>query len=233
MQPNKLIFIPHYQWTGTTNYLAGIKKHCAGNAKQQYLASGGYLCLKAMFSFYVAFKIQPLLFHLWLYEASADMELCAHRGRLRHGGLLGNDKLCLSPPFSTSSELSHVKRETRCRSSTQPLKLTKLALLHLNVATQSGRTISQLAPWKVHLRVMLIEAGWRHQAGLERPTTTPTATAEKRGAQSHNMISSINRLHTTGFNVAMCTQSSCLSSLLADFKTAMWSFAGGSSTGKV
>lgn len=199
-----------------------------------------------MFSFYVAFKIQPLLFRLWLYEASADMELCAHRSRLRHGGLLGNDELFLSPPFSMSSELSHVKRETRCRSSThlsgkhnpsqvglRELKLTKLALLHLNVATQSGRTISQLAPCKVHLRVMLIEAGWRHQAGLERPTATPTATAEKRGAQSHNMISSTNRLHTTGFNVAMCTQYSCLCSLLADFKTAMWSFAGGSSTGKV
>lgn len=110
------------------------------------------------------------------------------------------------------AELRQAKRETRGRSSThlsgkhnpsqvglRELKLTKLVLVHLNVATQSGRTISQLAPQKVHPRVMLIEAGWRHQAGLEQPTATPTATAEKRGAQSHNMISSINRLLTTGF----------------------------------
>lgn len=52
--------------------------------------------ISPQFSLYVAFKIQPLLFRLWLYEASADMELCAHRGRLRHGGLLGNDELLLS-----------------------------------------------------------------------------------------------------------------------------------------
>lgn len=35
--------------------------------------------ISPQFSLYVAFKIQPLLFRLWLYEASADMELCAHR----------------------------------------------------------------------------------------------------------------------------------------------------------